>query len=73
MANQRRALFMTDDRVRHRNGGGGRVVAVRTVYVYDVVWDESMIPRKGTYDERDLAADPPSRTSRTTNLRASGR
>jgi hypothetical protein len=58
-----RPLFVQGDRVRHRNGGRGRVVRVTTVYVYDVVWDENMIPREGTHKERDLSAETPTRTS----------
>jgi hypothetical protein len=73
MAYQRRALFAKGDPVRHWNGGSGRVVGVTTVYVYDVVWDENMFPRKGTYDERDLSAETPIRASAGTRLNGSRR
>ena len=51
----------------------GRVVGVTTVYVYDVVWDENMFPRKGTCDEQDLSADTPIRASAATSLSGSPR
>jgi hypothetical protein len=46
---------------------------VTTVYVYDVVWDENMIPRKGTYEERDLSAETPSRISGAASLNGNRR